>query len=177
MVGANQYVPLLHDLPGAAKHVERVERWLRGEIDIPEIAGKWTTGPVVRMEIAAPPVVTPGEQASFQVLLTNNKTGHDFPTGPLDMIESWIELLVTLDDGRVVQCFVEYLGQSGLRVSRAEFEANLAAKLADPAFTRDVAPLLGPGVAWDVEGAARYVREELLAHLSGSPWKGAESEP
>jgi hypothetical protein len=102
MVGANQYVPLLHDLPGAAKHVERVEQWLRGEIEIPEIADKWTTGPVVRIQIAAPASVTPGEQVSFQVLLTNNKTGHDFPTGPLDMIESWIELLVTLDDGRVV---------------------------------------------------------------------------
>ena len=80
------------------------------------------------------------------------------------------------DSTRVVQCFLEYLNQSGLRVSRAEFEANLAAKLADPAFTQDVAPLLGPGVAWDSEDAARYVRQELLARLPGSPWKGADSE-
>ena len=45
----------------------------------------------------------------------------------------------------------------------------------DPAFTQDVAPLLGPGVAWDSEDAARYVRQELLARLQGSPWKGADS--
>jgi predicted nucleotidyltransferase component of viral defense system len=82
-----------------------------------------------------------------------------------------------VDSTRVVRCFLEYLNQSGLRVSRAEFEANLAAKLADPAFTQDVVPLLGPGVAWDLEGAARYVRQELLTCLPGSPWKGAGSEP
>ena len=77
---------------------------------------------------------------------------------------------------RVVHCFLQYLDQSGLRVSRAEFEANLAAKLADPAFTQDVAPLLGPGAAWDLEDAARYVRRALLARLPGSPWNGADSE-
>ncbi len=102
MVGANQYIPLLHDLPGAAGHVALVEQWLRGEIEIPEIADKWTVGPVVRMAITAPPQVEPGAEVRVQVTLTNNKTGHDFPTGPLDMIESWIELLVTDDQNRVL---------------------------------------------------------------------------
>jgi predicted nucleotidyltransferase component of viral defense system len=81
-----------------------------------------------------------------------------------------------VDPTRVVQCFLGYLNQSGLRISRAEFEANLAAKLADPAFTQDVVPLLGPGVEWDLEKAVRYVQEELLVRLSGNPWKGACSE-
>lgn len=82
-----------------------------------------------------------------------------------------------VDSTRVVQCFLEYLNQSGLRVSRAEFEANLTAKLADPAFTQDVVPLLGPGVTWDLEDATRYVQQELLTRLPGSPWRGAGSEP
>ena len=102
MLASNQYVPLLHDLPNAAEHVAMTEQWLRGEIEIPEIANKWTDGPVVRMEIIAPPETAPGQTVSLQVILTNNKTGHDFPTGPLDMIESWIELQVTDTSGRVL---------------------------------------------------------------------------
>ena len=49
-----------------------------------------------------PQQVAPGEQAHLRVLLTNNKTGHDFPTGPLDMIESWIELTVVDEQGNIV---------------------------------------------------------------------------
>jgi hypothetical protein len=50
----------------------------------------------------APEEVSSGEQLSVQVVLTNNKTGHDFPTGPLDMLESWIELKVTDDAGNEI---------------------------------------------------------------------------
>lgn len=81
------------------------------------------------------------------------------------------------DPQRVVSCFLRYLGASGHRVSRAELEANLAAKLGDGAFTRDIEPLLAPGAAWDIEDAARYARDELLARLPGEPWKGGEAPP
>jgi len=81
-----------------------------------------------------------------------------------------------VDPERVVQCFLRYVDESGLRISRAEFEANFAAKLVDPTFTQDVAPLLAPRVEWDFEDAARFVREELLARLPGNPWRG-ESSP
>jgi hypothetical protein len=101
-LASNQYIPLRHGLPGAAEHVRLTERWLRGEIEIPEIADKWTSGPVVRMEIISPAQVVEGDILPLQVVLTNNKTGHDFPTGPLDMIESWIELTVVDEGGRVV---------------------------------------------------------------------------
>jgi hypothetical protein len=36
------------------------------------------------------------------VLITNNKAGHDFPTGPLDIIQSWIEIVVRDQNGNVV---------------------------------------------------------------------------
>ena len=84
------------------EHVALTEEWLRGEYDIPEIADKWTRGPVVRMELVAPGQAVPGEQVQLQVTLTNNKTGHDFPTGPLDMIESWVELRVSDEHDHVV---------------------------------------------------------------------------
>lgn len=101
-LGGNQYVPLLHDLPGAEQQVRLTEQWLRGELDIPEIADKWRDGPVVRMAIEAPEQVQRGQNTSFRVVLTNNKTGHDFPTGPLDMIESWLEVTVRDSSGRVL---------------------------------------------------------------------------
>jgi hypothetical protein len=36
------------------------------------------------------------------VVLTSNKVGHDYPTGPLDLIQSWVELQVSDETGRVV---------------------------------------------------------------------------
>lgn len=98
-LASNQYIPELMNLEGHKTHVMLTEKWLRGEIEIPEIADKWTTGPVVRLSIVAPKTAKAGESLSIQVSLMNNKTGHDFPTGPLDMIESWIELIVTDSSG------------------------------------------------------------------------------
>ncbi len=99
-LAANQYIPALHQLEGYKEHVELTEKWLQGKVEIPEIADKWMSGPVVKMEIHAPAEVAPGQKLSLQVVLTNNKAGHDFPTGPLDMLESWIELTVTDSKGR-----------------------------------------------------------------------------
>lgn len=101
-LGGNQYIPLVHDLPGAQEHVRLTEQWLRGEYPVPEIADRWTDGPVVRMDLVVPEAVRMGEDIQIQVRLANNKTGHDFPTGPLDMIESWVELRVEDADGRLV---------------------------------------------------------------------------
>jgi cytochrome c554/c'-like protein len=101
-LASNQYIPTLMGLEGAEEHVRLTEAWLRGEIEIPEIADRWTDGPVVRMTLGVPETVLPGEEVPIRVFLTNNKTGHDFPTGPLDMIESWVELTVTDATGQVV---------------------------------------------------------------------------
>jgi len=68
-----------------------------------------------------------------------------------------------------------YVEEGGQRVRRAEFEANLAHKLADQTFTADIEPLLGPHAKWNLGEAARYVRQELLPYLPGEPWKGDEA--
>ncbi len=101
-LAANQVMPLLMDLPGAEEQVRLTEQWLRGEIDVPEIADKWTAGPVIRLALNGPKSVKPGEEVEVQVVVTNNKTGHGFPTGPLDIIRSWIELTVKDENGQVV---------------------------------------------------------------------------
>jgi hypothetical protein len=101
-LGANQFVPRYHKLPGAEEHCAKTVQWLRGEHAVPEIADRWTTGPVVRLAVQAPPTAAPGEAVSIQTIVTNNKAGHDFPTGPMDMIEGWVEVTVTDAAGHVV---------------------------------------------------------------------------
>jgi hypothetical protein len=101
-VAANQFMPLALKLDGAQEQVNRTERWLQGKIDIPEIADKWRTGPAVPIELMAPKQVRPGEEVSLGVMITNNKVGHDFPTGPLDIIQSWIEVEVKDQAGHIV---------------------------------------------------------------------------
>jgi hypothetical protein len=101
-LGANQWLPELLGLPEGRTQVELVEKWLRGEIPIPEIESKWTRGPAVPIEVIAPERVRPGAPVEVRVLITSNKVGHDFPTGPLDIIQSWIELEVRDAQGRVV---------------------------------------------------------------------------
>jgi predicted nucleotidyltransferase component of viral defense system len=92
-----------------------------------------------------------------------------------DLFDLWIASRHgAVNDGRVVECFQRYLAHKKLRISRAEFEQNLSAKLNDPRFLNDIAPLLAPGCPWDLEEATRYAREDLLARLPGEPWKGQD---
>ena len=101
-LGANQFIPILHELPGGVEHRDLTELWLRGEIEIPEIADKWQPGPAVPIELALPESVQAGEEIAVEVILLNNKPGHDFPTGPLDIIQAWVEVVVTDEEGNVV---------------------------------------------------------------------------
>jgi len=94
-IGANQVMPALLKLPGADRQIELTHKWLRGEYEIPEIADKWSRGPAVSINLIAPETATPGEELAVKAVITSNKVGHDFPTGPLDIIQSWIELTVT----------------------------------------------------------------------------------
>ncbi|MDH3846344.1 MAG: multiheme c-type cytochrome [Gammaproteobacteria bacterium] len=94
VLASNMYIPATMDIPGGDEQAELTIKWLRGEIEVPEIADKWTTGPTVEMQIDAPESIRAGDLVNIQLHLHNNKTGHDFPAGPLDVLESWIELTV-----------------------------------------------------------------------------------
>jgi hypothetical protein len=99
---ANQFMPLALSAPDAIDHTQRVEEWLRGERVVTEIEGTWPKGPIVQLEIVAPPVLKPGKLAKFQVVLKNEKVGHGFPTGPLNISRAWIEVNVRDADGKTV---------------------------------------------------------------------------
>ena len=101
-LGANQFMPLALDLEGAREHVDLTEQWLRGELEIPEISEKWRTGPAVPIELVVPDTVSPGETVKIQAVITNNKVGHEFPTGPLDIIQAWVEIVVRDQNGNVI---------------------------------------------------------------------------
>jgi hypothetical protein len=77
---------------------------------------------------------------------------------------------------RVVAAFSEYMNRDGLRVTRAQFETNIAAKLDDPEFAADIGPLLASGFAWDLKAAAPVVSSRLIERLPGAPWKGDEAK-
>jgi hypothetical protein len=94
-IAANQWLPIFHDLPHARRHVELTEQWLRGETVIPEIADRWPGGPPIPLAIEAPEAVRPGEKVRIRVVADNRKVGHTFPTGPLDVIQSWVEVRAT----------------------------------------------------------------------------------
>jgi len=101
-LAANQFMPLALKLPGAEEHVALTEKWLQGKIEIPEISEKWQDGPAVPIELVVPDSVYPGKEVNIETMITNNKVGHDFPTGPLDIIQAWVELTVTDQDSNVV---------------------------------------------------------------------------
>lgn len=68
--------------------------------------------------------------------------------------------------------FEHYMSFGGTPVTRAQFEANMAAKLLDPAFRGDVPVLLRTGLDYDPDRAWSRVHEALVARLPGEPWKG-----
>ncbi len=76
-------------------------------------------------------------------------------------------------EDRILESFQRYMEHVGSKVSRAQFEANLAAKAQDRAFIEDLDPLLALDSVWDFTAAIRLVSERLVARLPGEPWKGS----
>jgi len=101
-IASNGMMPAVLQVEGWEKQAELTELWLQGRFEIPEIEDKWVTGPIVRIELDVPEEVHPGEDFDVRVVLTSNKVGHDFPTGPLDIIQSWVEVQVTDDAGNLI---------------------------------------------------------------------------
>ena len=76
------------------------EEWLKGQAVIPEIQDRWSEGPAMPIHIEAPEKVS--GKLKWQVIVTNNKAGHSVPTGPLDIIETWLEVKVLDAKGKTL---------------------------------------------------------------------------
>lgn len=101
-LGANQMIPAMLKLEHGEEHTRLTERWLQGKFSVPEIRDKWAEGPIVKILLHAPESAAPGETIPLRVVLASNKVGHDFPTGPLDIIQSWLEVRVTDEAGKEI---------------------------------------------------------------------------
>ncbi len=88
------------------------------------------------------------------------------------------DLAIALADGktkpeRIVSAFLKYMDHEGHRITRAQYEENLALKLEDPAFLADISPLLAAEYEWNPQAEAGVVRSQLVELLPGVPWKGS----
>ena len=99
---ANQWMPLMVHSYDAAGQVKRVNAWLKGQVTVPAIAKVWPKGPVIPIKVLGPATANPGQKIELRAVVTNNKAGHDFATGPLDLIRAWVELQVCDANGNVV---------------------------------------------------------------------------
>ncbi len=80
-----------------------------------------------------------------------------------------------LDLAKTIYCFQKYMEHGKTPVTRAQFEANLAGKLKDPAFKGDVQALLAPNApTFDVEAEGERVKAAFLSLLPGDSWKSPE---
>lgn len=76
-----------------------------------------------------------------------------------------------VDPERIVKAFGEYMHHEGHKVTRAQFERSLAAKLRNVQFVADIGPLLAVSYKYDRDKAAEVVLNQLVALLPGQPWK------
>lgn len=74
----------------------------------------------------------------------------------------------------IAQVFNFYLQQSGLLVSRANFEENLFNKITNQNFLNDIHALLPNEykTGFEIIDAMQYVHKNLISLLPGEPWKG-----
>ena len=101
-IATNNFMPALLQLPHWQEQTRLTEAWVRGETVIPEIAHLWPEGPVVGIRLVAPQRAAPGDVVEVRVMITNRKAGHNFITGPLDFIRSWVHLRATDAAGRLL---------------------------------------------------------------------------
>lgn len=93
-----------------------------------------------------------------------------------DLFDLWYALQhASVSAADVVSVFQAYMEQEGHRVSRAEYEKNLARKILEQRFTADLGDLIAPGAAYDQMAAYKLVSSMLVERLPGDPWRGEDS--
>jgi hypothetical protein len=101
-VATNAFMAEVLALPGWERHVALTEEWMRGETALPELATLWPDGPVAALRLEAPAAAAAGEELVIRAVVSNRKAGHNFITGPLDFVRSWIYLAVHDAGGRLL---------------------------------------------------------------------------
>jgi predicted nucleotidyltransferase component of viral defense system len=83
---------------------------------------------------------------------------------------------LSMDSSKLIACFEHYLSLQEQTITRAIAEQRMLEKL-QKSLTEDIAPLLPAGITFtDADAIAAFgkVWFELIAQLSGDPWKLSE---
>ncbi len=90
-----------------------------------------------------------------------------------DLFDLWMAFTTAQAQPEIViKCFLQYIENEGLSVSRAEFEKNFLAKIANSSFAKDVIPLLIAGTVFDFPAATKYLINQLIPLIPSEPWQG-----
>ncbi len=83
-----------------------------------------------------------------------------------DLFDQWAcHSTMAVNCQKIIDAFKIYMEKLGLSASRSQFERNLALKLKDPMFSRDVLPLIIQPELYDAQIAADLVNKRLLSLL------------
>ena len=126
-----------------------------------EVDNRWYSGTVDVATYTMPELLGTKLRALYQ-----RKKGRDLYD--LDLALDHPEF----DGDLLLEAFERYMAFGGSAVTRAQFEANMVAKIADVPFLTDVPPLLRTGVDHDPVEAWSRVHSALVSRLPGKPWKG-----
>lgn len=159
-IGANFFMSEVLDLPNWERHRQLTEEWLKGETILPEIADLYPEGPVASVELVAPENATPGQRLEISAIVKNRKVGHNFITGPLDFLRTWIHLTITDAKG---QLLAEWGGIDPS--SRAITDS--AGAVHQPGQPRDSGTLVLEGVPLDANGTP-LAQHELWRKAGGT---------
>lgn len=73
--------------------------------------------------------------------------------------------LKDVNKARIIEVFDKYLKSEGHRIYASDFHANMLAKLDHPAFKQDCAPLLRPGIRFDIQNDFEMIETMLISNL------------
>ena len=81
------------------------------------------------------------------------------------------DLALALDDEaadpeKIIAAFYTYMEHGEHKVTRKQFQENIAAKLNDRNFASDIGPLLASGYKWDLIAMSEKVNDALISRLS-----------
>jgi len=78
-----------------------------------------------------------------------------------------------VDTKKIIEIFIYYMQEMGLKISRAQFEENLETKSLDVGFREDIIPLLATNGNFKVEFQENLalIQENLICLLPGEAWK------
>lgn len=89
-----------------------------------------------------------------------------------DLFDLWLALQhPAFHVRKALEVFETYMSRQNKKISRAQFEINLAEKFIAPDFGKDIQLMMAPGTSWNLEQAKKKIYAEIISLLPGDPWK------